>query len=386
MKKIWYIGFYDGNVCSSHRRSEDNIAGTVYMKGLINSLKRLNYHVTVVSVQITSTPGIYRQEHIVYDDRLEYYFLPYISIKMKDRVVGGRTIFWALEFFLRTKVGENDIVISYHSLAYKHILSRLHKQKRFIWIPEVNEIYCLSRQKYTDPSQLKAEVEMFKDGDGYIFASDALAERYANKKPFAVLYGNYQVEIDKKYVSNESINITYTGIINEDRGVFRIIDAMTLLPANYNLYILGFGDEENMAKLEKVIRKTNNDLGCERVFFCGTKVGKEYSEFCADKHIGVSLISQEQDIFNNAFPGKILSYMSHSLYVLSSSCDSIVNSRLGEYLYFCDNNPQSIADAIKKIPVDELCNSGEVLRNLEQKFESDFMTMMLALRKEEHEN
>ena len=38
------------------------------------------------------------------------------------------------------------------------------------------------------------------------------------------------------------------GIINEDRGVFKIIQAMEKLPENYQSYILGFGDE-NISRL-----------------------------------------------------------------------------------------------------------------------------------------
>lgn len=382
MENIWYIGFYDGDICSPRRRSEGNIAGTVYMNGLINSLRRLNYHVTVVSVQSSQTPGIYGQEHIVVDEKLDYYFLPHATIKWGGRVSGGRTALWALDLFLRTKIEENDIVISYHSLAYKNIFSKLKKIKHFIWIPEVNEIYCLSRQKYADPSLLESELEMFREGDGYIFASDTLAKNYANKKPHVVLYGNYHNIVEKEKLSSDNINITYTGIINEDRGVFHIIEAMKLLPGNYNLYILGFGDKDAMTKLHDVISKINDTLGSERVYFCGTKTGKEYSEFCASKHIGVSLISQDESISNNAFPGKILSYMSHSLYVLSSACDSIINSELGDYIYFCDNNPQSIADTIKTIPADRPCNSRDVLVKLEENFENNFITMISTLRKE----
>lgn len=379
MKKVWYIGFYDGDMCSQRRKSKGNIAGTVYMNGLINSLKCLKYHVSVVSVQFAPTPGIYRQEHIVYDELLEYYFLPYISVKIGNKIVGGKTIVVALEHFLNKKVSKNDIVISYHSLAYKDILSKLHKKIGFMWIPEVNEIYCLSRQKYANPLFLDAEVKMFKDGDGFIFSSDALAEQYAHNKPFVVLYGNYQVEMNEKRVPDDVVNITYTGIINEDRGVFRIIDAMSLLPPKYNLYILGFGDGKDMDKLQASIREMNCKLGSERVFFCGTKVGREYSEFLLDKHIGVSLINQDQDISNNAFPGKILSYMGHSLYVLSSSCDSILHSELGKYLYFCDNNPKSIADAIKTIPVSETCNSSRVLSEMKEKFENSLKSMISGL-------
>lgn len=379
MKKVWYIGFYDSDMCSPRRKSEGNIAGTVYMNGLINSLKCMNYHVSVVSVQVASTPGLYRQEYIVNDELLDYYFLPYLSVRIGNRLVGGKTIVVALKHFIERNVSKNDIIISYHSLVYKDILSKLHKKIGYKWIPEINEIYCLSREKYANPTFLETEVKMFEDGDGFIFANDTLAKKYANKKPFVVLYGNYEVEMEEKQLPDDVVNITYTGIINDDRGVFRIIDAMSLLPKKYYLYILGFGDRGDMDKLQASIQEMNRKLGSKRVFFCGTKVGREYSEFLLDKHIGVSLISQNQEIFNNAFPGKILSYMGHSLYVLSSTCDSILYSELGEYLYFCDNEPESIAEAIKGIPVSETCDLGKALTKIKKKFESELASMISGL-------
>ena len=41
----------------------------------------------------------------------------------------------------------------------------------------MNEIYCLSRAGLLDPLFLKVkEIEMFDEGNGYIFANDILAK------------------------------------------------------------------------------------------------------------------------------------------------------------------------------------------------------------------
>nr|WP_302020147.1 hypothetical protein [uncultured Acetatifactor sp.] len=378
MKKVFYVGFYDGDLCSPRRKSESNIAGTVYMRGLIDSLKRTGYHVTVVSLSRAAGGGIYRREHIVADDREEQFFLPYAAVRLGARTAGGRTVFRALKKFIRDKVGAEDIVISYHSLAYGDLLTKLHRRIGFTWIPEINEIYCLSIQDRLDASLLEQELKLFEEGDGYLFASDALAERYSRGRPFAVLYGNYRIVSKGKEAPKGNVNIAYTGIINEDRGVYRIIAAMDMLPAEYNLFILGFGSSEQLQKLKGCLEDANQKLGRERVFYCGTRTGKAYSEFLKDKHIGVNLISQQQGIADNAFPGKILSYMGHSLYVLSSACDSIVSSRLGKGIYFCENTPESIAETIKRIPVYEKCDYTNLLGGLQQEFEGELKEMLSA--------
>lgn len=379
MRKVFYIGFYDGDMCSPARRSESNIAGTVYMRGLIDSLKRAGHSVTVVSLSFAPGAGVYPREHITVDDREEQFFLPYASVRLGARIVGGRTVLWVLKKFLGDRVEAEDIVISYHSLAYGDLLTKLHREIGFTWIPEINEIYCLSIQDRLDPSRLEQERRLFGEGDGYLFASDVLADKYAGDKPYAVLYGNYEILSKGKKAAGEKVNMVYTGIINEDRGVYRIVEAMEMLPARYDLYILGFGSSEQLGKLKGRMEETNRRLGGERVFYCGTRTGKAYSDFLEDKHIGVNLISQQQGIADNAFPGKILSYMGHSLYVLSSACDSIVRSRLGKAVYFCENTPESIAETIKQIPVYEKCDYTGLLEGLRREFEEAFEEMLSVL-------
>lgn len=386
MKRIWYIGFFDGDKCSERRKSEGNIAGTVYMRGLINSLKRNKYHVSIVSLQMTQTPGIYKAEHIKVDEYEEQYFLPYITVKIGGRLIGGKTIVYALKTFLEKNVEKNEIVISYHSIVYGNLLTQMRNKLGFIWIPEVNEIYCLSRQDYENNSFVMRERDMFAAGDAYIFASDALARQYANNKPYVVLYGAYDVIIPEKVVEGENINIVYTGIINQDRGVYKIIESMELLPNKYKLFILGFGRESEINKMKERVENVNIKRGREGVFYCGTKVGKAYSEFLSDKHIGVSLMNQKQEISNNAFPGKILSYMGHSLQVLSSDCDSIVNSRLGKHIYFCDNTPKEIAGTIEQMASMHKCNNGEVLGGMCEQFEKELKDLLEGLRGDRYED
>ena len=99
-------------------------------------------------------------------------------------------------------------------------------------------------------------------------------KEYSRNNPSIVLYGNYDIIVPQKQLSTDIINITYTGIINEDRGVFKIIQAMEKLPENYQLHILGFGDEKNISRLLEEIGLSNKKQEFKEYFIMALRLEK----------------------------------------------------------------------------------------------------------------
>ena len=63
-KNSLLYSFYDAViVAQKRRRNKQNMAGTVYMKGLIHLLREMDYHVILVSLQYAPQPGVYSREH-----------------------------------------------------------------------------------------------------------------------------------------------------------------------------------------------------------------------------------------------------------------------------------------------------------------------------------
>jgi glycosyltransferase involved in cell wall biosynthesis len=372
MKQVYYVGFYDTSKCKKRKQTSSNIAASMKMDFIIQCLKELGYKVIIVSLSVNKTPGLYKMEHVIVDEKEEYYYLPYISLPIwKSDFIARKTALISLRLFGLCKFHKHDIVINYHSLAYGLFFRRLKALKNFRWIPQIEELYCLSRKDYQDINYLAEEEEMFSGADGYLFVNDLLPNRYANGKPYAISYGNYKIFCDNKERNNSNIGVVYTGIINEDRGVFQIIEAIPLLPDKYSLHILGFGDDVNMKRMYKLIEKTNNDSPKKRIFFYGTKTGGDYTQFLASYQIGVSLMDTSDDISLNAFPSKILAYMGHSLYVVSSKSECIMKSKVSDLLYFCDNTPDSIAATIQQIDVEKDNMSTNRLELMKQEFSDD---------------
>ena len=367
MKNVYYIGYYSGEKCQNRRNCSENAAATVKMNFIIDSLKTLGYHVHLISISLGSEAGIYRAEHITIDELEDHYYVPYFSIKLKNKnCFGGQTAWLFLKMYALFHFKRKDIVITYHSLMYHRFWVRLHKIIGFRWVPQVEEIYCLSRKDYQNEKYLKREEKMFLSGDGFLFVNDIMAQKYANGRVFAVSYGNYNVYAEKDTFIGEKIGIVYTGIINHDRGVFKLIDAMQYLPSNYELHILGFGSDENMKIMKEHIANANKME--ERVFFEGVRTGKAYTEFLLKYQIGVSLMDTSEDVAENAFPSKIMAYLGHSLFVVSSKCSSIVNSQVADSIYFCDDSAEDIAKTICEIPVHMKNNSANKLKELKALF------------------
>lgn len=370
MRNVYYIGFYSGEKCIKRKNTAENLAATVKMNFLIDSLKSLGYHVTLVSISIGTGTGFFPAEHVMVDDLEEHYYVPYFSVEIGGKTCGGGKTAWNyLKIFALQHIKKDDIVITYHSLVYREFWKKLHKRVGFMWIPDVAEIYCFSRKDYQDQKYLTREVEMFSSGDAMLFSNDALAKKYANGKPFVVDYGNYNVYAERDAFDGEKIGIVYTGIINEERGVFKTIDAMKYLSEKFELHILGFGTDADMARMREQINEVNK--AGKRIFFEGTKTGKEYTEFLLKHQIGVSLMDVSKEISENAFPSKILPYLGHSLFVVSSKCSCVVNSKLADVLYFCDDSAEDVARVISEVPVYTKNNSAVKLNELREQFIND---------------
>lgn len=382
-KRIYYVSFYDGKACSDKRKTRSNIAGSILTEGLIRALKNIGYKVILISPMAPERQGIFPEEHIVIDEQEEQYFLACQQIKIMGKLRGGtHAAINSLKNFIRKHVKKDDIVISYHSLGYGRMFDNLRNTIGFKWIAEIAEIYCLSQGDYLAPELYEDELGMFANADARIFLGDNLKNKYKKSDMDLAFYGNYEVFCPHKKLPDKTINLAYTGIINKDRGVITIVDVMKYLDKKYRLYILGHGKNENIDFLKERIAEENKQFTEERIFFCGTRTGKEYDEFLADKHIGISLITQQGTIADNAFPGKMMSYMAHSLFVLSSDNPGIRNSKLGSHIYFCNNDPDSIAHALKTIPTNDGCSNGEFLGSLENDFEEQLKDLLESLEAE----
>jgi len=101
---------------------------------------------------------------------------------------------------------------------------------------------------------------MFDTADGFLFVNDIMKEKYAKGKKCAISYGNYHFFAKRETQNDGQINIAYTGIINEDRGIFTLMDAMQYLPQKYILNVLGYGLEQHMNRFKNRMNKPKSRI------------------------------------------------------------------------------------------------------------------------------
>lgn len=378
-KNIYYIGFYNGEKSVKRNKDSTNIAGSMKMDFIIKCLKNIGYSVRVISITIPSAAGWFPMEKIKVDDNLELYYLPIFKIKLFQRGLFTSKIstlfllMWGLKNLKKT-----DTVIVYHAMPLYRTIKLLKKIIKFELILQVEEIYSLANNKKINIKKLKNEEKSFDIADKYLFVNDLLPKKYARNKPFVVSYGNYTIFYEKNNISmnTEEIGIVYTGIINDERGAFKLISSMSLLPDNYKLHILGFGKKTDMKKMHSLISAVNSKANSEKVTFYGTKTGEEYTSFLSNFQIGVSLMDISNDISSTAFPSKILAYLGHSLFVVSSKNRCVSESKVKDLLYFCDETPKDIAQTILEIDVNQTNVAIEKLKILGNIFQNDLKIMI----------
>lgn len=86
-KIVYYIGFYDGKYCHRRGNTEQNLAGSMKMDFVIQSLKKLGYKVVIVSLTQGNRCFAVKERYSV-DENEQYIYLPYAAIKWNGKLKG----------------------------------------------------------------------------------------------------------------------------------------------------------------------------------------------------------------------------------------------------------------------------------------------------------
>ena len=183
--------------------------------------------------------------------------------------------------------------------------------------------------------------------------ADELVLRYTIKKPLILLnvpplQKSYSKENWKKIFNLpvDSKIILYQGNLGMSRGIFQLIDAVPLLPINYYLIFLGYGNMFNQAQ-----RKVNELKLTSRIKFHPPVSQSDLVSFTAAADVGVAFIEQMNLSKKFALPNKLFEYMMAGLPIVCTDLPEmkkvITECKNGNFVI--NLKPESIALAIKKI-------------------------------------
>ena len=148
------------------------------------------------------------------------------------------------------------------------------------------------------------------------------------------------------------------------------------MPSNYHIHILGFGSNEEVEKIKKIIKETEKKSKA-KVTYDGLLKGEEYINFIQNCQIGLSTQNPDAQFNATSFPSKILSYMANGLRVVSIRIRVVEKSDIGNFIYYYDEQtPQNIANAIKNVNFDDNYDSRKLILKLDEQFLKDIKSIL----------
>lgn len=277
-------------------------------------------------------------------------------------------------FYMLFHLKKNEKIVVYHSLSYMKTISFFKKLKKLNITLEIREIY--SDINKVSESVKKQEHKFFTVADKYIFATGILDEIInTDKKPSIIASGIYKPEkiISQKF-DDSKIHVVYAGTLRPEKGgAISAVKMAQYLPKNYYVHILGYGSQENIDMIKAMIADIQSDDNAT-ISYDGVLSGEEFLSFLQKCNIGVAIQNMEGAFNNTSFPSKVLTYLSNGLDVLSTDIPAVSTSGVGEILYYCsDNDPETMADRLMKIDVNNPIPKNEVLGKLDSELRKDII-------------
>lgn len=385
MKKIYYIGYYSDPSGNSKRKTAP--AADTKMDYIISSLKKVGYDVEVLSFCVDDDRKSVFEKKSGYEIEKNgtrvVFFTNYTS-KFRILRVIGRVLSWIKirKYLCKKCLGNESKIVIYHSLGLLKVIDLFDKKKKR-FILEMEEIYAdvIGKTKLR-----KKEVAAAHKANGYIFPTKMLnSEINDENKPFVIIHGTYQVEMDRKCrIFNENlqtdgdkiIHCVYAGTFDPRKGGAAAAAAAEFLPDDYHIHILGFGSDEEIRNMKDCISKVAKKSSA-KVSYDGLLTGEDYIKFIQSCDIGLSTQNPDAAFNATSFPSKILSYLANGLRVVSIRIPAIEQSDVGDKLFYYDEQtPDQIANAILSVDMSQEYDSRRLIEQLSESFERELVEVL----------
>lgn len=371
MKKTVYLAHY---ASFGHGTSP---AGIAVMEYVINCFRSMGQELTVISSVETEEADFSRREPE--EGSINFVFPTFPKEASKKNILGrlirklryNRTLYRELAGTLE----DGDTLLVYHSTRYMRILKRLIRKKKIDFVLQVCEIYgdVTENQKTK-----KKELAFFKLADKFIFQAERLAQLINREnKPYLILYGTYRIEPNRgerllaKVQADEgerTIHCVYAGTFDPRKGGVAAAASGQFLDEKYHVHIIGFGSESDKSLLIHTVEEASRKTKC-KITYDGLLSGEDYIRFLQSCDIGLSTQNPNADFNDTSFPSKVLSYMANGLRVVSVKIKALETSAVNDLLYYYEGDqPEQIAEAIRRIDINDGYDSRKVITELDKSF------------------
>lgn len=380
-KKVFYICFYAEPEIANKIVSYPSVWSKIDY--VVSGIKDAGVPVELLSVA-RSTNGRFKGFKKTIDNKERHIYFSSTcwksSLLNKLSTVGS----WIKTLmYLLIHAKSNDTVIVYHSIHHLRWLNIYHNVFRRPFCLEIEDVFSAlsdNAKKFE-----KAEWALFRQADACICVNDLIAEKLDCVNNKIISYGSYMLPKYKRERNDDKIRLVYAGVIEQERcAAFLAVNTMRHLSSRYSLSVLGFGNQENVDALNKLINEVNTITGFNNIEFCGRMSGEDYYRFLQNCDIGLSTHTYDESNMSsadNTFPSKVLVYMANGLRVVAQRIACLEKSKLSDCLVYYDNpNSEEVAKAIMDIDASKPCDGRKWITELAQEFESDLRQLLKTSR------
>lgn len=368
-RRVYYVCFY------AEKEIKDKVIcyPSVWSKidYIVSCMLRNDMEVCQLCLAPPLYEGMSAKKIKVNDNYTRYYLKTRYSKNLFLKKIYMFAYQFSIVLFLLKNLKKNDVVLVYHSLYHKYWLRVLNKIFCIDYYLEIEDVFSELNSENKKFSLM--EWNMFKKSKGCICINDIVFSKCENSNKI-VSYGAYNAIPDKSNKKNKNkIRLVYAGVIESVRNAaFLAVNTMRLLPDNYELYVLGFGNNHDLKSLKNLIEDVNAEKGNNTVKFLGSKTGDEYYKILQECDIALSTHSYSEENMgsaNNTFPSKVLVYLSNNLRVVAQRLDCLSKSRINNFITYYDSpNEESLCNAILSINVLEPFESRTFIQNMDKEF------------------
>lgn len=363
--KVYYVCFY------AEKENADRIVSypSVWSKidYVASVIKECGYDVELVS-EAASVNGLFRgyKKQIDEQEWVKYFTSRHYNNKLLNKL-STFSQWCKVLVYLLLHVKREDKLLVYHSVYNLKWLSVYHDLFGKKFSIEIEDVFSAlnDRAKHFE----KQEWALFSKASTCICVNDLISQKLDQKQPKIISYGSYLLPEYHKTPREKTIRLVYAGVIEQERNAaFLAVQAMRYLPENYELNILGFGNDRDIHALKECIKETGRNIK-----YWGRMEGSAYYSFLQNCDIGLSTHMYDPGNMasaDNTFPSKVLVYLSNGLCVVAQRLACLEQSSVSNAIcYYDEPKPQKVAEAISS--VDLSVDSREKIRELGIDFQSD---------------
>ncbi|MBP2032467.1 glycosyltransferase involved in cell wall biosynthesis [Clostridium algifaecis] len=196
------------------------------------------------------------------------------------------------------------------------------------------------------------EKRLAKQADCIITVNNILVDKFKKYHDNVQLIPNYPVIKYRNFENklNKKPTFIYVGGLREDRGIFKILQAINIIKDRDFKYIFlgSFETEKFELKCRKFI---NNKLNNMDITFTGKIPHKRVFDYLNISHVGFVILQPDNWRYVNSEPVKLFEYMSSKIAVIGSNFPMVENiiSSCENGILVKPDSPQDISRAILKL-------------------------------------